>query len=191
MAITTALSDEKIVALVLKGRIDDFTLLIDRYQKLIFVIALKYAKDPDEAKSLSSDIFFAVYRGLPSYGNGSFKAWISRIAINKCNDWARKKARERAKNIISIEEYPKEILSTVSLPEEELLRKEDARTLKKLISTFPEKYRRVIYLNLIEGRTACEIAEIEGENQKTIESRLRRAKEQLRKHLREGMKDGG
>jgi len=68
-----------------------FEQLMQRYEKLVYWIAISWTKNPDTALDLSQDIFLKTYRNLASFkASGSFKAWLSTLAGRECASWHRK-----------------------------------------------------------------------------------------------------
>jgi RNA polymerase sigma factor (sigma-70 family) len=176
-------TDEEIVAAVLRGKINHFSLLIEKYENLVFSIALGYTKNEQDAKDLSSETFFAAYKSLSSYRGNGFRGWVCKITLNRCNDWARKKKREKL--VFPLDEREDIKAPDDDLPEEQVLKEESFENVKRLIAALPPPYGPVAEECLLEGKTAGEVAKSQNENVKTVETRLRRAKEKLRQALKE------
>ena len=94
------------------------------------------------------------------------KAWIIRTTINACKDHLKSHWRkttvpiEAAQHVPAPAAEPGSILASVNL--------------------LPPKYRAVIYLHYYEGYTAPEIAQLLGRLPSTVNTQLRRGREQLK-----------
>ena len=58
-----------------------------KYEKSLFLIALSYLHNTEDAKDALQDAALAAYRSIDSLKNKAyFKTWLSRIVINKCKN---------------------------------------------------------------------------------------------------------
>jgi len=183
------LKDEDIIAYVLKGKAELFSVLIDRYQNKVYSTAYNYTHDQEEARDLTQEIFIKVYNSLGSYNKkASFSTWLYRIAVNRCIDWTRKK-RLKTVSAINDGEEETDIYDTIeddSLgPEEMYIRQENAENIRAAIEDLPEMYKTAIILYYFEDFSPQEIADIAGVPKRTIETRLYRAKNMLKLKLEE------
>ena len=65
--------------------------LFDKYAPKMFSVALRYAKDTDQAEDVLQDAFVKVFMKLDRYnGKGSFEGWIRRVVVNTALDSIRK-----------------------------------------------------------------------------------------------------
>lgn len=71
---------------------DMFSELIDRYQNLVWSICYKMTGDYFEAQDLSQETFLAVYKNLAAFDGQNERAWICKIATNKCLDYQKRAA---------------------------------------------------------------------------------------------------
>jgi len=104
---------------------------------------------------------------------------------NKKKVYAR---RKEIADIRSLEQFEEEGIFTASsdnLPEEELIRNEELSMVKVMVSELPDKLRIPIELYYASDMKLDEIAECLGENINTIKTRMRKAKDILRKKLEE------
>ncbi|HEX8529584.1 MAG TPA: RNA polymerase sigma factor [Cytophagales bacterium] len=57
--------------------------LVKRHQRFIYNVALKFARDPDEAADLTQEVLIKMVTKLSSYqGNSSLRTWLYRIVVN-------------------------------------------------------------------------------------------------------------
>ena len=67
--------------------------LIDRYQSLVFSICFKMTGDYFAAEDLAQETFLSAYEKYSSFDGRHEKAWICRIATNKCLDYLKAAGR--------------------------------------------------------------------------------------------------
>ena len=63
--------------------------LVDKYQNLVFSICYKMTKDYFISQDLTQETYLSAFRRLGSFDGANEKAWICRIASNKCIDYIR------------------------------------------------------------------------------------------------------
>ena len=85
--------------------------------------------------------------------------------------------------MVLYESFPVE--ESVQGPEESTIAAEDSNRLLEIVKSLPAKYRDVIHLFYYEEMSVREIAEVTGRKDSTVTSQLTRAREMLRKRLRE------
>ena len=156
--------------------------LICQYQNLIFSICLKLTKDYFVAEDLTQETFLSAYKHLDQYSLEAEKAWLCRIASNKCVDYLRAGAR---KDILTEEEA---IHSLVQPAREEPMRQVlNSEILEELLfccNALSPPYREVAIAHFMDGKTAKEIAQESQTNINTVKSHIHRAREMLKKSYR-------
>lgn len=172
--------DERLVRQSLSGDEEAFRQLVDTYKAYVFAVILCYTKDRFEAENLAQDVFLQVYRALPQYQYGSFKAWIGKIAVSKAVDWLRSQRR------LTPERISENAGVVCENPESVLLKKEHLLKIRTTFNCLPDIYRRAAEKFYFEERSYQEIAREEGVSVKTVESRLYRARILFRKKWEEG-----
>src|SRR5690348_12529019 len=74
--------DRHLVDAVLRGDLDAYRVLVERESRTLIGICGRIVRDPDEAEDVAQEAFVRAYRALPTFrGDGSFGAWVSRIAV--------------------------------------------------------------------------------------------------------------
>lgn len=154
---------------------------MDQYGNLVFSVCLKLTGDYFLSEDITQETFIAAYRHYGEFDGQNEKAWIARIAANRSID-ALRKAENR--NIPTAEEEFPEPASEGTDPQREVQTKEIIREVRKACEGLPEPYIEPSILYFIEGMTAAQIAEKNGQNLSTVQTRIRRAREMLRKTIR-------
>ena len=152
--------------------------LIDKYQNLVFSICYKLTKDYFIAEDLTQETFLSAFQHPDSFQGGNEKAWICRIATNKCIDY-QKQAGRRA---VPTEEVGTELeMTRCETPESEYLEKEVKSRLLEECRQLKPPYDEIATLYFYEEKRADEIAVAKKKNGKTIQTQIYRARGMLRK----------
>jgi RNA polymerase sigma factor (sigma-70 family) len=95
VCMSTGLSDNEIISIVLNGDKQAFAQLVDRYQNYVFTLALRMVKSREDAEEVSQDIFVKAYRSLADFrGASKFSTWLYTIVNTSCITFLRKKKLE-------------------------------------------------------------------------------------------------
>lgn len=132
-------------------------------------------KDPFEAEEIFQETLIAATESLPTYqGQASFSTWLCAIANHEIADFYRKK---KLKTIL-FSRFPflGNLVSQALGPEEELLKKELRKEVKKTLSGLTEGYSQILRLKYYQGLSVKEIARKLHLTIKATESRLSRAR---------------
>ena len=184
----TTLTDGELAALSVAGRQAAFTELVRRYREPVFRLARACLGDIDEALDMVQETFVAAFRALPRFdGDRSMRAWLSAIAINKCRDWARKRAVRRFLSFsLPIGEEAEAVADESSPVDDAVSDRQELDRVTRLIATLPINLREVLALRTIEGLSQAETADALSISEKAVETRLYRARARLLEKL-----DGG
>src|SRR5437763_12324183 len=88
-------NDTDVIAHVLKGDQQAYSVLVERYQNYVFTIVLRYVKTREDAEEVSQDVFVKAYRSLADFkGNSKFSTWLYTITTTTCITFLRKKKLE-------------------------------------------------------------------------------------------------
>ncbi len=137
-----------------------------------------------DAEDLVASTFLKATERLGQFewrGDGSFSAWLFRIAHDLVVDSYRRDGK--VPKSVSIDELP-EIRSDSVLPDDAALRKEEVECLRQLIGTLSPRRQEIITLRFFGGLRNKEVAGILGLDERTVASHLCRGLEDLhRKYL--------
>ena len=179
--------DDVLVRAVLSGDRELFGILIRRYSRRVYGVALSVVRNFADAEDVVQDTFLSALQHLEQYsGRARFMAWLTRIAIN--NSLARIASRSRECNVIDDEEHPlaNQLADTQPNPEQQAVAAQTSEILKQAIRALPENHRDVIALRdlcELDTRTAARRLGISEENLKV---RLHRGRRSLRSILANG-----
>ena len=152
------------------------------YPRIHRFISIASAARPEEVDDLVQETLLAAWRDRESFrAESSIDAWILAIARNRVRrryrtEGRRKELREAHAALTSLEsrEIPAPVLDS----------EETGRQVRKALSRLDPAHADVLTLKYLDGRKVAWIAEHLGESEKAIESRLSRAKDELRMILK-------
>ena len=155
--------------------------LYDRYAGFLTAICSRYIENKEDIKDLMQDSFIRIFSSIGSFeyrGEGSLKAWMSRIVINNTLKYIRDNIQ---KGMISIDE------DIPDVPDEEIpeISEIPPSVIQEMIRRLPEGYRTVFNLFVFEGKSHKEIAMLLGIKENSSASQLHRAKALLAGWIRE------
>lgn len=148
--------------------------LVDEYQISLLRVCFTFLHDRGLAEDAVQETFVKVYQSLDSFkGNSSEKTWVFRIAMNTCRDMLRGRWFRFVDRRVDLSQ----------LPEQTAQLEDGDKEIMESVMALPIKLREVILLCSFEGMTTYEAADSLGITQQAVSSRLKRAKEKLKKEL--------
>ena len=80
-----ALPDDQLMVRLQEGRNDALAVLFERYQRLIFSVALKIVRDRGEAEDVTQNVFLEIYRSMAQFDpqKGTLKIWLLQFAYHR------------------------------------------------------------------------------------------------------------
>lgn len=151
----------------------------------LYAMFLNRWPNPALAEELTQKTVFDAVRGLTTYDPemGSPEEWITGIARNNIRLEIRKRAAGPSING-DITTYLA-VIDKQKLPDEILEKKETKMLVRKAMDKLETKYRSILNQKYIENKSARLIAEKMATTEKAIHSLLYRAREALRKELKQ------
>ncbi|HOJ92038.1 MAG TPA: sigma-70 family RNA polymerase sigma factor [Dictyoglomaceae bacterium] len=182
------LSDQALISLIKNGDKDAFTVLVKRYEKKVLNILFLQLGSIPELEDLAQEVFIKVFKNLKNFrGEAKFSTWLYRITINVSYDYRRKNKQVYSLDTpLNDEEdgtFEKFILDDGKDPLEEVEKRDLQEKLRKIIQGLSQEYQEVLILREYEGLSYEEIAKILNCPVGTVESRLFRAREELKKRF--------
>jgi RNA polymerase sigma factor (sigma-70 family) len=170
--------DGYIIQQTLDGNSAAFGLLVDKYKRSIYALAYSEVRDFHDAQDITQEVFIKAYRKLHTLKSwDNFMGWLYRITHNLCTDWIRSKSRRPDLEFIEDQEPGVIDRSSVDSYREETTHE----PIRRALNSLPEMYRQVLVLRYYGGMTVSEMSRFLGVSPRTIDRRLMRARERLRK----------
>lgn len=156
--------------------------MIDAYQNLVFTICYKFTNNYFDAEDLTQETFLSAYRNLSKFDGENLKAWLCKIAKNKCLDYLK---RAEARNVPTEDTFflTLEANGQSNSPERICMEKSVREQLQAACNSLSPPYDEVALAYFYEERSIEELAASLDRNDKTVRTQIYRAKGMLRRVL--------
>jgi RNA polymerase sigma-70 factor, ECF subfamily len=168
-----------------RGDAEAFGFLVERYQRRVFSLAHHLVNNREEVEDLAQEIFVKAFLGVQGYdGRSSFATWLSRVTVNHCYDYLRRRRTSRVLYFSQMnEEGQRTLEAKAESPPQEGINIEDRLALRdlaaKLLSRAPAEDRVILGLKELEDLSVQEIAEMLDLKESTVKVRLHRARKRM------------
>ena len=176
------LTEDDIIDRCIDGEKEVFSVLVERYQQMVFTLAYRILGDEAAAKDAAQDSFLSAYRALETFRkDAKFSSWLASITLNTCRD-----ALRRRRETVSVGEIEDMLQDRTEDPEKRLQRKEEEDMLQAALDRLPADFREIVVLKHIQGMDYGEIAALTGASEGALKVRAYRAREMLKDLFRQG-----
>jgi RNA polymerase sigma-70 factor, ECF subfamily len=179
-------TEERLLARAKAGDLAAFNRLLEPRQGLLYAIALRMLGDEPSAADVTQESLLAAWQHLEGFHGGSFRAWLTRILINRCYDALRSRRRKPEQSydaILAERPETEQLAGEAPDPAQLVVTHELGRHLSAGLASLPPDQRAVLILCDVQGYGYAEAAEVERTNIGTIKSRLSRGRARLRDWL--------
>ena len=179
-------TDGELAALAVAGRQRAYSALMARHREPIYRLVRSHVGDADEALDVTQQAFIAAFAALKRYDAGRpFRVWLSRIAINKCHDWSRRRSVRRLFAFARPLDEGVEVAEDAVPADDALADAQRLETVMRAIASLPDNLKEPLILRTIEELSQAETADVLGISAKAVETRLYRARARLAEMLRD------
>ncbi|MCL6295198.1 RNA polymerase sigma factor [Jejuia spongiicola] len=174
------LPDEDLVKVIVKtNNTLLFEILYDRYATLVYNKCFGFAKDADEAKDLTQDVFLKLFVKLASFkGKSKFSTWLYAFTYNHCVNYVTRNTAKKFekqsvdyKDIENLSYYDEDDTSFLDMKVDRL------KVALELIS--PEE-KMILLLKYQDFLSIRDIESVLGIGESAVKMRLKRAKDKLK-----------
>lgn len=185
---TTEELDREDMAKLVEGSDAALNSLMNRHAERLFHYLLRQLNNETDAADLAQETFVRVYQNRARFDpRQKFSTWLYTIASNLLRDrlrWHKRHPQvsfeaEAARGASLSETMP----DLSALPDEKLAAAERGRQVQAAIAKLPEELRTPLVLSEYEGLSHAEVGAVLNCTAKAVETRLYRARAQLRKAL--------
>ena len=155
-----------------------FAQLYDQYATDVLRVCYFYLSDREKAEDVCQDVFVRLMTTHPVLQPGREKAWLLKVALNRCRDLWRGAWLKRV--ILGGPTF-----ELIPAPDE-FSRRDDQQAMMAAINQLPATFKEVILLHYYQGMNIAEIAQMLELPEGTISSRLSRGRKKLESILLKG-----
>ena len=176
--------DSELVRQIQSGDAAAFDELMRRYKRPLVNFIFHMLGNAQDADEVAQDVFVRMYQNVDTYRpQTKFSTWLFAVARHAAIDRIRCRSRHRTESIESAPE-----IVAVSGTAEEVNAREIGDQIAAAVAKLPEDQRTAIVLSEYHGMTYAEIAGVMRCSEKSVESRLYRARLTLRAALQHLLK---
>jgi RNA polymerase sigma-70 factor (ECF subfamily) len=179
MQTTDEMSDEALFGAYSQGDAAAFDLLYRRYRQSLYLYLLRSVDSVADAEELYQDAWSRVISATKPFSEGSFKAYLFRIARNLQIDRFRRARLQLVNDDSALSSHS----DPADTPEQVAQVSDCGERLKQELGELPPEQREAFLLKEEGGFTLEQIAALVSVGRETVKSRLRYALKQLRKLL--------
>jgi RNA polymerase sigma-70 factor (ECF subfamily) len=166
--------ETQIVARILEGDRQAYSLLVRKYQSAIYNLAYRMTANSQDAADLTQDIFIRAYTYLWRYNTRKkFFTWLYTIALNTIRNHLKKSKRYKHTQEINWAEHQFPV--QVDMPE--------AEEISSYLSRLDLETRALIILKYQQELSFEEIAKITGKSVSALKMRIYRGLDKLKEML--------
>ena len=150
-----------------------FAAFYERHVDTVYRVCRTHLRNAQDTEDATQDVFLKVLANRPEFESVEHeKAWLIRVAINRCKDLLKSSWSKR----VDMESIPEPMA-----PDADPVEAYDGTL--ALVMALPENQRNCVYLYYYEGYNASEIAELLEKPHSTIRNYLSDARKALREVL--------
>jgi RNA polymerase sigma factor (sigma-70 family) len=182
--VSSALSDEALLAGLAAGDADAATAFIRRFQARVYGLVVTIVRDEGIAEDVAQETFVRAWKHARTYDprRGRVATWLLTIARNLAIDVIRVKSAQPLDPEL-VEDRLQRARVSGSSPADQAVPPDERERVRGAIAELPPEQRRALFLAAYLGRTAKEIGELEGVPLGTAKTRIRAAMLKLRDSL--------
>ena len=172
-------SEEALVGQLRSGDDNALRLMYSRYIRYLTAVCSRYISGDEDVRDVLQNTFLKIFSSLDKFefrGEGSLKAWISRILLNEIITFEKQNQKlDFVELTTETMDTPDEDPDSFDIPPE---------VIHKRIRELPDGYRTIFNLYVIEEKSHREIAQLLGIKENSSASQLHRAKAMLAEKIR-------
>ena len=156
----------------------NFEELYEKYATDVLRVCYFYLGDRQKAEDVCQDVFVRLMLNAPQLEEGREKAWLLKVALNRCRDlwrgsWARRVV------------LGSPVFELIPAPDD-TPRRDDEEAMMIAVHQLPPAFREVILLHYYQNLGITDIAQMMNLPEGTISSRLSRGRKKLETILQGG-----
>lgn len=166
--------------------IKEFDQIFNRYQNMVYTIALRFTQNRDDALEVAQDVFVKIYHKFDEFrGESKVSTWIYRIAVNQSLMFIRGRKTFADYTDLPNEDYD---FSTIESVLDRLNEKDRQAFVGKALNSVAPEYSVPLTLFYYDDLSVEEIAEVMQISPSNVKVRLHRGRYLLHSELEKILK---
>ncbi len=164
-----------------RGDKEAFGQIYKIYLKKIYRYIYYMIQNRQLAEDITQNAFIKAWKALPSFAftkNGTFQAYLFKIARNLLTDYQRKKKDISLELIADVVKSDEDLIDYVT-------RKEEEKTVGNALATLDDDERQIVVLRYFEELSFSEISKIVGKNEGAIRVQVHRILIKLKNRIKD------
>ena len=176
-SLVTGSSDADLIAAVIAGNIESFSLLVRRHQDACVRFAVRMLGSRVDADDVLQSAFMRAFRNLRSCRDRErFGGWLYQIVVNECRTFATRRKRREQRFMSATGEIERAIApGSDETPDRDI-----GGHIERALTMLPADQREAFLLKHVEELTYEEISEMTGASVSALKMRVKRAADSLR-----------
>jgi RNA polymerase sigma-70 factor, ECF subfamily len=177
--------DSTLIQLIALAQTDAFGELYDRYNRLVFSVAMMIVGDRATAAEITLDVFTQIWQRAGTYRaeRAKVSTWLTAIARHQSIDVLRRRNSRSESNSVSWDELPSQSTPAAHDLEEGVELSLLRERVRAAVAQLPADQKQALALAFFKGYTHSQIAEALQQPLGTIKTRIRLAVQKLRQIL--------
>jgi RNA polymerase sigma-70 factor, ECF subfamily len=148
------------------GNHDAFAVIVDRYQRLVFSVAVRIVKDVAEAEDVVQIVFLDIFRKVGNFdpSRGTLKVWVLQYAYSRSVNRRHHLEQRQFYSNVELDEAEPSDFDARPAGRSVLSTGEAARLVEESLAQLNDKQREAIELIYFEGLKFSEAVEKTGES---------------------------
>ncbi len=170
--------DEYYIQQTLKGNLNAYTFLVEKYKHMVFTLSIRIVKNREEAEEIAQDVFVKAFKNLKNFkGDSKFSTWIYKISYYASLDVLKLNKRQISSE--NIDSFKERNLGNTEDSLKFLHDKERKKIINDALFKLSEEERVIITLYYFEEIPVKEIAKIVDLSEDNIKIKLFRSRKKL------------
>ena len=183
----SSLTDETLFLLIARAKPDALDELYNRYNRLVFGLALNLVGDRATAEEITLDVFTRVWKRAETYRphRAKVSTWLISITRHHSIDVLRRRGVRPEQHSVSWNETSSNIVHDGHNPEQATELAMRRERILAAVARLPAEQKQVLNLAYFAGYTHSQIAEALDQPLGTVKTRIRLAMQKLRQMLKD------
>lgn len=179
--------DATLIRRIAKAETGALQELYDRYNRLVFSVALAILGDRSVAEEVTLDVFVRVWQSAATYHaeRAKVSTWLAAITRHHAIDILRAQRSRLDQNSLYLDELSWLKESGAHDPQEDAEMEAQRAHIRQVLDELPMEQQQALLLAFFKGYSHQQIAELLGEPLGTVKTRIRLAMQKLREAFAE------